>query len=348
MLLKDRHMTGRRRPPAQDAMLGLITSYQVSQLVFVVARLGVADALARGPLSVPAIARRVGAESSSLQRVLRALASLGVFAESPDGRFRLTPLAQTLRSDRSDSVRSVALMALDDYNWNAWGALEHGVRTARSPFQKVHGQPMFPYLQQNPDKERVFCAAMASLSATENAAIARAYPFGRHHRLVDLGGAHGHLLATVLRRHASLVGVLFDQPQVVAAAPQAGFITAAAVGERCTAVGGDFFVSVPEGADVYVMKYILHGWNDESCLKILINCRAAMAAEGRLLVVDHIIPRGNSRNSGKLLDINMMVISGGRERTRAEFQELLSRARLRLVRVIRTDCPLSILEAAQA
>jgi hypothetical protein len=188
---------------------------------------------------------------------------------------------------------------------------------------------------------------MASISATENAGIAAAYPFGELTRLVDVGGAHGHLLATILRKHRKLEGVLYDQPQVVASAPQSGFITDA-LQRRCEIVGGNFFASVPVGADAYIMKYVIHDWNDDQCGQILGNCRIAMAPGGRVLVVDHIIPKGNAANWAKLLDINMMVLPGGKERTRAEFEALFRSAGLRLKRIVATKTPLSILEAVAA
>jgi hypothetical protein len=222
------------------------------------------------------------------------------------------------------------------------------VRTGELPFDHVYGKPAFAYLREHPEHERTFMAAMASISGTENAAVAKAYPFGRLGRLVDVGGAHGHLLATILARHKKLRGVLYDQPQVVAGAAASGFVTAPAVRDRCEVVGGDFFGSVPHGADGYVMKYIIHDWDDEKCLRILGACRSAMAPEGRVLVVDHVIPPGNAANWGKLLDINMLVVPGGQERTREEFENLFGRAGLRLKRVFRTTCPLSILEAVRA
>jgi hypothetical protein len=329
-------------------MLDLVTGYWVSQLVFVAAKLGIADVLARGPLPPDEIAKRVGAQPHALRRLLRALASRGVFAETANGRFKLTPLAETLRAGRPGSLRDFALMVVEDYGWNAWAALEWGVTTGGLPFDRVHGQPVFGYLHDHPEQERTFMASMASLSATENPAVAAAYPFRAIGRLVDVGGAHGHLLATILARHKTVRGVLYDQPQVVAGAAASGFVTAPAVRDRCEIVGGDFFASVPSGADGYIMKYIIHDWDDEKALRILGNCRDAMAPEGRVLVVDHVIPKGNGADWGKLLDINMLVIPGGMERTREGFADLFARAGLRLKRVVPTKCPLSILEAVRA
>ena len=280
--------------------------------------------------------------------MLRALASEGVFAEDARGRFKLTPLAQTLQSDRPGSLRDYALMMIDDYNWQAWGSLTHGVRKGGVTFDEVFGQPFFEYLRRQPEKEAVFAASMASISGTQNEAVARAYPFGQLERLVDVGGAHGHLLATILRRNKKLRGVLYDQTQVVAGAAKSGYVTAPEVAGRCEIVGGDFFDAVPAGADGYLMKYILHDWDDERCLRLLGLCRDAMAPDGRVLVVEHVIPRGNAPYWGKLLDVNMLVLLSGKERTREEFRDLFARAGLRLRRVHPTACPLFVLEGVRA
>jgi hypothetical protein len=269
---------------------------------------------------------------------------VGIFASDPHGRFHLTRLAQTLRSDHPESLRNFALMLVDDHNWSAWGALEHSVRTGTSAFEHVHGAPAFLWMREHPEKEKMFSASMASLSAVENAAVARAYAFAKLRKVVDVGGAHGHLLAAILRSYIKVRGVLFDQPPVIEEAARTGFISAADVAGRCEAVGGDFFESVPAGADAYVLKYILHDWDDEKGVRILRNCRKAMAEEGRVLVVDHVVAAGNKFDWGKLIDINMMVMMGSKERTKDEFRQLFARAGLRLKRVIRTASSLSILE----
>jgi hypothetical protein len=187
---------------------------------------------------------------------------------------------------------------------------------------------------------------MASISGTENAAVARAYPFGSLGTLVDVGGAHGHLLGAILRRHRALRGILFDQPQVVEAARASEFL--AEFGDRCEVRGGSFFDAVPAGADGYLMKYILHDWDDATALRILSRCRDAMAPGGRVLVAEHVLRPGNGRDWGKLLDINMLVVPGGQERTRGEFRDLFARAGLSLARVVPTASPLSVLEAVRA
>jgi hypothetical protein len=338
----------KKKPSAQKTMLGLISGFWVSQLVFVAASLGIADLVAKGPKTVEELARKTGTKASHLRRVLRALASLGIFAETTNGKFKTTPLAAMLRSGVPGSLRDFARMCVDDYNWQAWSALEHGVRTGDLPFDHVHGKPVFPFLKEHPEKDEIFSASMASISGVENPAIAKAYDFARFATLVDVGGAHGHLLATILRRNRKLRGVLYDQPQVVAAAAKSGFLSEHSLARRCETEGGDFFQSVPEGAGGYLLKYILHDWTDDQALQILRNCRTAMAPSGRVLVVERVITPGNGADWGKLLDINMMVVPGGRERTKDEFRDLFRRAGLKLTRVIPTATPMSILEGARA
>ena len=332
----------RRKKSAAEIMRDLSISYGVPRMLLAVARLGVADVLAKGPLKAEAIADKVGAHPVFLKRVLRALSSVGVFSQTSDGRFRLNPLARMLQKDQPGSMRDFVLMVADDYHWKVWGELDYALQTGGSTFEKVHGVPAFAYLQARPEKERTFMAAMAGISGMENPAVAAAYPFGRLKLLVDVGGAHGHMLATILRRYKKLKGILYDQPQVVAGAARSGFVTAPDVRDRCQVIGGSFFETVPEGADAYIMKYIIHDWDDEKSLRILENCRDAMAAGGRVLVVDNVIAPGNVW--GKLLDINMMLGPGGQERTRGEFESLFRRAGLRLARVIPTSCDLSIVE----
>jgi O-methyltransferase/methyltransferase family protein len=334
-----------RRPAAQDTMLGHITGYWISQMLFVVAQLGVADELANKPQKPDALARRVGAQPDALHRILRALASVGIFAEMADGRFKLTPTAATLRSDVPGSLRNFARMMIDGHNWRGWQELLHGVRSGEVGFDHAYGKPYFDWLREHPEEDRIFSDSMASISGPENDAIARGYDFGKFDKLVDVGGAHGHLLATILRRHKRLRGVLYDQPQVVAGAKGSGFVSAPEVAARCTVEGGDFFVGVPKDADAYLMKYIIHDWNDEKSRAILRHCREAMRPDGRVLVVEHVIAKGNAPDWAKLLDVNMLALLTGRERTLEQFRALLRSAGLRLRRAHPTQSALRILEA---
>jgi predicted transcriptional regulator len=333
--------------PPQARMLELMTGHWVAQMIFAVTKLGVPDALGAKALAPEAIAQRVGANAAYLRRVLRALASVGVFAEDARGRFKLTPLGQTLRN-KPGSVRDFALMIVAPYNYRSWERLTEAVREGQTAFDLEFGKPIFDYLRDHPDDDRQFSASMASISGAENDAIARAYPFGKLGTLVDVGGAHGHLLATILRKHKRLRGVLFDQPQVVSSAASSGFVTAPGVRERCSMEGGSFFERVPAGADAYLMKYIIHDWDDAKCERILANCRDAMAPGGRVLVVDRVIRPGNGPDWSKWLDINMLVGPGGQERTLPEFSALFARAGLKLAKAHKTQSPLTVLEAVRA
>jgi SAM-dependent methyltransferase len=328
-------------------MLPLLTGHWIAQMLFAVTQLGVPDAMGTRSLAPEAIAARVGAEAAYLRRVLRALASCGVFLEDARGRFKLTPLGRTLRSGPG-SLRDFALMIVAPYNWQSWQALPEAIRRGETAFPLQHGGPIFEHLRANPEDDRQFSAAMAAISGTENEAVARAYPWKRHRRVVDVGGAHGHLLAAILRRNRKLSGVLYDQPQVVAAAEASGFVSTPGIRERCELVGGSFFDGVPVGADAYLMKYIIHDWDDAKSARILGHCREAMAPDGRVLVVDRVIAQGNGPDWSKWLDINMLVGPGGQERTLAEFDALFASSGLRLTRVHPTQGPLSVLEAERA
>ena len=336
-----------KKPPSSAAILSLLTGRWVSHLLYVVARLEIADHLKDGPRTVEELAAAVGAQASLLYRVLRALASLGVFAETGDKRFKLTPLAATLQKGVPGSMHSAALIFEQKYLEDAWGLLLHGVKTGEAPFLKAHGVPVFEYLKRHPEDLKVFGESMTSFSSIENAAIAAAYRFSGIRTLVDVGGGHGSLLATILQANPKLTGVLFDLPAVIASARQDGRLTAKGIRERCRLECGDFFEAVPKGGDAYIMKRVLHDWDDEHCKKILSNCCAAMSEKGKVLVADAVIPPGNDPDRGKLLDIQMLVM-GGQERTKEEFAVLFRDAGLKLSRIVPTKCPLSIVEGIRA
>ena len=334
--------------PPLAALLGVATGYQLSKCLYVAAALGVADALAKGPLTVEDLAEEVGAHAVSLRRLLRALVSAGVFAGDQTGRFRLSPLAEFLRSDHPQSQRDFLMMTMAPWNWSTWNALLHGVRTGENPFRHTHGMGGFEYLQKHPDEEIGFARAMRSISTGQNELIAGAYPFGDLITLVDVGGAHGHMLSTILKAHTKLKGILFDQPQMVAAPEARGFIEAPELAGRGKIAGGSFFESVPQGADGYIMKNILHDWDDEKAIHILTKCRDAMAENGRVIVVETVLKDGNEPDPGKLMDVDMMVGPGGKERTETEFLDLFQRAGLKLTRIIPTGFMVSVIESVKA
>jgi hypothetical protein len=318
-----------------------IMGFRTTQMIHVAAKLGLADQLAAGPCSVERLAAATGAEPQALHRLLRALASLGIFAEDPAGDFALTPQAALLRSDVQGSLKDVALLYGEDWLWQAYGNMTHSVRTGAPAFTKTHGQPLYGYLHAHPRAAARFNAAMTGFSGHEAAAILDAYDFSEARRVVDIGGGHGALLAALLRAHPTMTGTLFDLPSVVAGAES----VLSEIGERARAVAGDFFDEAPAGADLYVMKSVLHNWDDTDALRILSTCRAAMAADARLLVIERVVPEGNAPAEAKLFDINMLVVAGGRERTELEYRRLFAAAGLAQERIIATRAPLSVIVA---
>jgi hypothetical protein len=336
-----------KNPPPPAVMFTLIMGRWVSHLIYVAARLELADHLKHGPRTVEELAAAAEVQAPALYRVLRALASVGIFAEAKDKRFKLTPLAVTLQKAVPGSMRAAALMWGEKFWEDAWAQLLYGVKTGENPFLKAHGVPLFEYLEKHPENLKVFGEMMTNVSSTENPAIAAAYKFSGIQTLVDVGGGNGSLLATILKANPKLRGVLFDLPSVSTHARQDRHVTAKGIAERCILESGDFFEAVPKGGDAYMMKRTLHDWDDERCSKILANCCAAMNEKGMVLVVDAVIPPGNDPDRGKLLDMQMLII-GGRERTKQEFATLFREAGLKLTRVVPTKCPLSIVEGVRA
>jgi hypothetical protein len=326
-------------------MLGLAFGGLIAQAVYVAAKLGLADLLAGGPRTAEELAAASGAHPRSLARLLRALSSFEVFAERDDGRFELNALGATLRSDGPGSVRAAVIQAGDPTSARACVEMLHSVRTGTPAFDRVFGRPFFDYLAAHPESGAMFDAGMANFSDMENAPIAQSYDFSGARRVVDVGGGHGGFLAEILRANPTLHGVLYDQAQVVRDAP---FIHAAGVTDRCTIVAGDFFVSIPAGGDVYVLKRILHDWDDDTCVGMLRRCREAMGASGRVLVVDAVVPPGNDPHPSKVSDLLMLVVLPGRERTAVEFRSLFEDAGLALTRIVPTPTMLSIVEGVPA
>lgn len=327
-------------------MLQMINGYHVSQMIYVAAKLGIADLLKVGPQGVDELAEATGTHAPSLYRLLRALSSLGVFAEDEHGRFELTPLAEPLQKEFPGSLRPWALLAGDPSFWRMWGDLLYTVQTGKSAFNHVFGMGVWEYRAQHPEVNAIFNDAMTNTSMYQTAAIIAAYDFSEIGTLVDVGGGHGTLIAAILKENPAMRGVLFDLPHVVAGAKD--LLNAAGVADRCEIVGGDAFKSVPSGGDAYILKFITHGWDDERAIKILRNCHRAMAEGGKLLLVELVIPPGNSPHHGKFGDFHMLVGSEGRERTEAEFGALLEKAGFTLTRIVPTQIDLSVIEGIRA
>lgn len=320
----------------------LLTGNWLTQAVHVAAKLELADRLAAGPMHADELAAQTQTHSLSLYRLLRTLASTGIFFEEPDGRFRLTPMADALRKDAPDSKWAMAMM-LGDEPYHAWGDLLHNVRTGECAFTHRYGKPLFDFLADHPEKARVFDAAMTSIHGRETAAMLEAYDLSNVGTLVDVGGGNGSTLAEVLAKHANMQGVLYDLPHVVAAAAER--LKAAGLAGRCRTVGGSFFESAPGGGDAYILRHIIHDWNDQQSVQILSCVRRAMSERSKLLVVEHVIQPGNEPATGKYYDLAMMVLPGGMERTEAEYRQLFDASGLRLSRIVPTAADVCVIEA---
>ncbi|MEA2172569.1 MAG: hypothetical protein QOD00_161 [Blastocatellia bacterium] len=329
--------------PPQAALMGMIMGFMLSQAIYVAAKLGVADLLGEQPRSVHDLAGETKTDERSLYRVMRALASAGIFSEVDDGYFALTPLAEGLRSDAPGSLRASAIFMGADWHLRAWGDIMHSVRTGQTAFEHVYGKPFFPYIGEHKEEASIFDNAMTSMSAHVAPAITAAYDFTGIRQLVDVAGGHGLLLASILKANPMMRGILFDVPQVTEGALKV--MSREEVSERCEIIAGDFFASVPQGADAYLMKHIIHDWEEPLALKILGNCHRAMAPNGKLLLVEMVIPEGDAPSPGKLLDLEMLIFPGGQERTESEYRALLAKAGFELTTVTQTASPMSVIEA---
>ncbi len=336
-----------QQPSDGSALRRLIIGYRVSQALHVVAALGIADLLKDGPRHFGDLARSSKTHAESLYRLLRLLASVGVFTEQDEGRFALTPLAQHLRSDAPDSLRTRAMFDGAEGNWGAWGNLMISIRTGRPAIEHTFGKDLFGYLNDHPDEAKIFNEVMAVQTSVATRALLDAYDFSEIRTLVDIGGGVGALLAAILHAYPSMQGILYDQPHVAADAKSR--LASTSVADRCQMVGGNFFESVPVGGDAYVLKHILHDWDDEDCRWIIKNCRSAIAENGRLLVIEVLNPPGDTPHYGKFLDLQMLVITkGGRERTEAEYRELFASAGFTLSRVVPTESDVCLIEGRPA
>ncbi|HZH30097.1 MAG TPA: methyltransferase [Pyrinomonadaceae bacterium] len=332
--------------PPEAVLTQMLSAPLVTQALRVVAELGIADLLADGARSVGELAARTNTHAPSLYRFMRALASCGVFAETGERTFALTPTAELLRTGVEGSLRDLAIFMGADWHWQVWGAAPYSARTGEAAWEHVHGKEVFPYFAENAGAARVFDNAMTSMSKTVAKAVVEAYDFSSIRKLADIAGGHGSLLAAVLRANPHLRGLLFDMPQVVAGARS--FVEAEGVGQRVELASGDFFESIPEGADAYMMKHIIHDWDDERALSILRNCHRAMPEDGKLLLIEMVVPEGNVPHFAKILDLEMMFSPGGLERTADEYRALFAAAGFELTRIIPTASPMSVIEGVKS
>lgn len=319
----------------------MITGFTVSRAIYTAARLDIAGQLAAGPMPVEQLASKAGADADSLYRLLRALASVGVFTEPSPRRFANTPMSECLRPGVPGSLHAGALM-VGNLCYPALGELPYSVQTGRPGFDKCFGMPVFDYLAKNPEEGRLFDAAMTSIHGGETPAMIEAYGFGAFTTIVDIGGGNGSTLIEVLGSAPRARGIVFDLPGVVERTTP--IIAAAGLADRCRTEAGSFFEGVPR-ADAYILRHIIHDWDDAKSAVILQRCREAAAPGAKVLIVESVIPPGDEPHPGKWLDVIMLSVPAGRERTRAEYEKLLAKAGLRLSRVVPTKSPVSVVEA---
>ncbi|MBO0723709.1 MAG: methyltransferase [Blastocatellia bacterium] len=333
--------------PPETQLMQTLGACFISQAAYVAAKLGIADLLAESPKPVAELAAASETDERSLYRVLRTLAMTGIFRETEKKVFENTPVSETLRSSVPNSLREMAIWLGEEPHWRVYGEMLYSVRTGKAAWKHVHGQDVFPHLFET-DRELgdIFNRAMTSYSSTTIPAIVEAYDFSGVGVLADVAGGYGHLLAAVLKEYPKMKGVLFDLPFVLEGAP--ALLEKEGVADRVELVRGDFCDRVPVTADVYLLKHVIHDWYDEKNTTILKNIRASMPDDGRILIIDAVVPEGNEHHFGKVIDLEMLVSPGGVERTESEFRELLAASGLKLNRVTPTRSIISIVEAVKA
>jgi len=323
----------------------LCMGYMPAACTYIAAKLGIADLVANGPKTAAELAAASGVKEDGLYRVLRSIASVGVFREVEARKFANTPLSETLRSDAPSSARDTILFLGDPLHFRTFAELMHSVETGGTAFKKVTGMEPFDFFRHNDEENRVFNAAMTSISAHSIPPAVAAYDFGESGTLADIGGGHGMLLALILQKHQGLRGIVFDLPNVIVGAKPR--IESLGLGGRCEIISGDFFEAVP-AADSYVMKSIIHDWADDRAIAILRNCAKAMrGGNGKVLLLEQVIGKPNEPSLAKWIDMEMLAMAGGRERTEAEYADLCAKAGLQLARVVPTPAPFSVIEAVK-
>lgn len=328
--------------PPDAVLMQMLFGAQMQRSICLAAKLGVPDLLAERAQTAEELAAKTNTHAPSLYRLLRTLASIGVFDRSAEEKFALTPISALLRSDAPNSTRDFAVMMGESWIWQAWGELAYSVQTGGVAQEKAQGMSSFEYFQKNAEAGKVFNAAMTNFTRAIIPAVVEAYNFSRINKLVDIAGGHGLLLAGILKANPHLQGVLFDLPFVIEGA--GGLLEQEGVNERVELMSGNFFESVPTGADAYMMKHIIHDWDDESSVKILRNIRSVMNENGKVLIIEMVVPEDNEPHPSKALDVLMLVMEGGKERTKDEYGKLLEASGFRLTRIIPTKSPYSVIE----
>jgi hypothetical protein len=329
-----------------EQMLQMMSGLWVSRGIWVAAKLGISDHLVDGAKTVEEIAAATDAHADSLYRVLRMLGMVGVYREEDGRKFSLTPLSETLRSDVAGTLRGAAIAEMGEVHYEAWGNIMHSVKTGEIAFDNKFGKDIWAYFQTDPEKAENFNRYMAASSELLNEAISTKYDFSDYDKLIDVGGGIGGMISAILEKNPNLKGAIYDQPSVIEQAK--GFLESKGLSDRCETIAGSFFESVPEGGDIYSMRWILHDWEDSKSLTILENIKKVLPAHGKLLLAEAVVPEVGEPHFSKFFDLIMLVMTGGRERTEKEWRTLLEKAGYKIERIIPTESFLSIIEAIPA
>jgi hypothetical protein len=342
--MSEAHDSNLEAVPPHAQLVQMAMGHWISRIVHLAAKLRLADHLADGSKSAEELAGPTATHAPSLYRFMRTLSSLGILTESGTRRFGLTPLGEALKTGAPGAAHATVLTLASDWWFRGFGELQYSVETGKSGFEKSLGVPVFDYLARNPEDASRFSETMIGFHGAEPPAVAAAYDFSGLKTIVDVGGASGHLLATILGRYPDAQGILFDLPHVVRDAP--ALIASRGLSDRVTIEAGSFFERVPAGGDVYLLSHIIHDWSEDQCLTILGHCRRAMRPGSRLLIIEMVLPPGDAPHPGKVLDLMMLVGPGGQERTEQEYGALLATAGFRLTRVVPTQSAVSVVEAS--
>jgi hypothetical protein len=329
--------------PPHVELIQMVVGIWRARALYAAAKLNLADLIADEQRTAEELARATGMHAASLHRLLRSLASCGVLTETAAGRFALTPLGSALKTGAPGAARATVLTIAGDWQWRAWEEFLYSLRTGRPALLEAYGKELFAFLAANPQEGAYFNEAMVGMHGADGPAVVEAYDFSSFRTVVDIGGGTGMLLTTILRAHEHLRGMLLELPETV---PQArSLVETRGLGRRCDVIDGDFLKEVPHGHDAYILAHVLHDWMDDQALPILRNCRKAMPDHGRLLILESVLPPGDRPHPGKMMDLLMLTVTGGMERTAEEFSALLTAAGLKLTRLIPTATQQTVLEA---
>ncbi len=327
-------------------LMQMISGYWIAQSISAVAKLGIADLLKENPKSCDELATITNSNSSALYRLMRGLAGVGIFSENAEQQFSLTPLAEYLCTDHPQSLKATSIMLGESPHYQPWGKLLYSIKTGKPAFDDYFDMPVFEYFKSHPEDAEIFEQAMNSFSYSEEAAIMTSYDFSPFKILVDVGGGYGEMLGTLLQKYPDNKGILFDEKYVIDHCDST--LEKHGITNRCQKVSGSFFAEIPTGGDAYLLKHIIHDWDDQRSIKILKNCRKVLPDHGKILVMEMVVPHGNKPSAAKMLDLNMLVMCpGGKERTEEEFKTLFAQSGLKLTKIVRTSEDICIIEGVK-